>query len=110
MQLNIVKEITIKYVVLLYYKLYCLFQIILLEESWRDIFLLGLAQWNVPLEVQNILDCASIAQEKLSSDKMAAILSDIRYIRDVVSRMRQFTVDSTEYACLKAVAIFRPGE
>ncbi|XP_074662793.1 nuclear receptor subfamily 2 group E member 1-like [Tubulanus polymorphus] len=83
-------------------------QIILLEESWRDLFILSLAQWRVPLEVQSILDCANVSREHIGSEKMATFLSDIRYIKDVVSRLLQFNVDITEYACLKAIIIFRP--
>ena len=71
---------------------------------------MSLAQWEVPLEVHNILECANISQDSLPSEKMAAILSDIRYIRDLTSRFKQLSVDKTEYACLKAIVIFRPGK
>ncbi len=81
-----------------------------MEESWRDLFLLSLAQWDVPLDVHNILECANMTQDSLPSEKMAAILSDIRYIRDLVTRFKELTVDRTEYACMKAVVLFRPGQ
>ncbi|CAH1800202.1 unnamed protein product [Owenia fusiformis] len=82
-------------------------QVILLEETWCDLFLLNLAQWNVPIEVQNILECGCIKTESMSSEKMASILSDIRHIRDIVNRFRELRVDLAEYACLKAIALFR---
>lgn len=85
-------------------------QIILLEESWRDLFLLSLAQWEIPLDVHHILECANVSKDNLPSDKMAAVLSDIRYIRDLIMRFREMPVDRTEYACLKAIVLFRAGE
>lgn len=71
--------------------------------------MLSLAQWDVPLEVQQVLDCAGLCPDALSSNKMAAVLADVRHIRDILVRFRQLAVDRTEFACLKAVAIFRPG-
>ncbi len=53
--------------------------------------------------------CFFLWQDSLASDKMAAVLSDIRFIRDVLSRFKHLAVDRTEYACLKAVVLFRPG-
>ena len=97
-----------KYEMLLHIIIYK-FQIILLEESWHDLLILSLAQWDVPLEVHHVLECANISQDSLASDKMAAILSDIRFIRDVLTRFKHLTVDRTEYACLKAIVLFRPG-
>jgi hypothetical protein len=85
------------------------FQIILLEESWRDLFLLNLAQWRVPLDVQAVMECANITRETTSSEKLASTVSDVRYIKDVVGRFAQFNVDLTEYACMKATILFRPG-
>ncbi len=85
-------------------------QIVLLEEAWHDLLMLSLAQWEVPLEVHHVLECANISQDSLASDKMAAVLSDIRGIRDVLGRFKQLAVDRTEYACLKAIVLFRPGK
>ncbi len=51
-----------------------------------------------------------MTQDNLPSEKMAAILSDIRYIRDLVTRFKEIAVDRTEYACMKAVVLFRHGE
>ena len=83
---------------------------ILLGASWRDLFLLSLAQCDIHLEVKTILECANIRKDQLSPEKMDAILSDIRYMRDLTNRFRHLGVDKTEYSCLKAVVIFRPGK
>ncbi|XP_071955844.1 nuclear receptor subfamily 2 group E member 1-like isoform X2 [Antedon mediterranea] len=72
-------------------------QVILLEEGWRDIFLLGMAQWSIPLIDAHSVDTA----DKPETDEM-------RNLRGVLMRLRSFHVDFTEYACLKAIALFRP--
>lgn len=71
--------------------------------------MLSLAQWDVNLEVHSVLECANVNHDSLPTDKMAALLSDIRYIRDLGARFRSLSVDKTEYACLKAIVLFRPG-
>ena len=48
--------------------------------------------------------------KKMSSDELARLTSQIRYMQDVVARLRALDVDFTEFACLKAVALFRPGQ
>jgi len=81
-----------------------------LEESWRDLFILSLAQWDVPLDMHNILQCAGVKPEEYPTEKVAPLVSDTRYLRDLVYRFKHLDVDRTEYACLKAIALFRPGK
>ena len=92
---------------------------ILLEEGWRDLFLLGISQWSVPLETQTLvkslttrLQHSSAGKEEESDTKeyVAEITSQVRYMQDVVAHLRSLDVDFTEYACLKAVALFKPGK
>ncbi|XP_071800782.1 nuclear receptor subfamily 2 group E member 1-like isoform X1 [Asterias amurensis] len=83
-------------------------QVILLEEGWRDLFLLGICQWSVPLEMETLLKYLPREDKKMSSDELARLTSQIRYMQDVVARLRALDVDFTEFACLKAVALFRP--
>ena len=35
--------------------------------------------------------------------------SDVRYLHDLFLRVRSYQVDQGEYACLKALVLFRPG-
>ncbi|XP_038048111.1 nuclear receptor subfamily 2 group E member 1-like [Patiria miniata] len=83
-------------------------QVLLLEEGWRDLFLLGICQWSVPLETDSLLKYLPRTEKKLSGDELARLTSQIRYMQDVVARLRALEVDFTEFACLKAVALFRP--
>ncbi|KAJ8026902.1 Photoreceptor-specific nuclear receptor [Holothuria leucospilota] len=83
-------------------------QLILLEEGWRDLFLLGVCQWGVPLDTESLLKAASPKLDKLSKDELRDLEVQIRHVQDVVVRVRAMKIDFTEYACIKAIALFKP--
>ena len=39
-----------------------------------------------------------------------AHITEARQIRDVVTKLNGFHLDHTEYTCLKALALFKPGK
>lgn len=84
-------------------------QIILLEESWKDLFLLNMGQWAVPVDLNSLL-ASSKQQIKLSQESLAMAVTEIRYIQDILGRFRQLSPDGTECGCLKAIVLFRPGK
>ena len=83
---------------------------LLLEECWRDLFLLSLGQWDVPIDLSRVLGAAGLTNQDVGGDKMASLMADVTYMRDLALRFRHLCVDRTEYACLKAIVTFRPGE
>lgn len=42
-------------------------QLLLLQESWKELFLLHLAQWSVPWDLSALLGCSQ-ARERLPND------------------------------------------
>ena len=38
-----------------------------------------------------------------------SLLAEARQIRDVVTKLNGFKLDHTEYTCLKALVLFKPG-
>ena len=90
------------------------FQLHLLEESWRELFILSLAQWEIPLEASALLDCAGKGilqlQETEDGEPMESVHTTISQLREAVTRCRQLQLDRTEYTCLKAIILFKPGE
>ncbi|CAG2176632.1 unnamed protein product, partial [Oppiella nova] len=76
-------------------------QVILLEESWAEIFLLSAIQWCLPLEKSPLFSIANIPDGTDHS-------SDIRVLNDALNRFRNTGVDPAEFACLKALALFKP--
>ncbi|XP_058805398.1 photoreceptor-specific nuclear receptor-like isoform X2 [Phymastichus coffea] len=59
-------------------------QVILLEESWSELFLLNAVQWCLPLESSALFSAAEL------------------------TRYKTVMVDPAEFACMKAIVLFRP--
>ncbi|XP_001634999.3 photoreceptor-specific nuclear receptor isoform X2 [Nematostella vectensis] len=87
-------------------------QAILIEESWSELFVLSLSQWDMAVDLSSLVSAAYPQQMGLSpghkSDRTPGSMSDIRNLQTVVSRLRTASVDQTEYACLKAIVLFKP--
>ena len=45
-----------------------------------------------------------------SSINHGTLIIEARQIRDVVTKLNGFKLDHTEYTCLKALALFKPGK
>ena len=78
-------------------------KVILLEESWTEIFILSAIQWSLPLEKCSIFSIANIPDGSEHS-------LDIRVLNDTFERFRNIGTNSAEFACLKALALFKPGK
>ena len=86
-------------------------QLRLLEESWRELFVLGAAQFCIPLEASALLRAAGLAApEDVSPEKAAALTAELRAFQDIIAKFQALQVDPTEYACLKGVVLFKTGE
>ncbi|CAG9568583.1 unnamed protein product [Danaus chrysippus] len=75
-------------------------QVTLLEEGWSELFLLNAVQWCAPL------DAAASALFGTEHDTGAGECR--RRLRAVVSRYRSVLVDPAEFACMKAIVLFKP--
>ena len=85
-------------------------QAILLEEGWSELFVLSAAQFSLPVDMGPLLSAAGLQVDKAPTDKIVAGMADIRLLQNVVARFKRVQIDSTEYACLKAIVLFKPGE
>ncbi|KAL7292452.1 hypothetical protein TKK_0014033 [Trichogramma kaykai] len=76
-------------------------QAILLEESWFELFVLTAAQWNFPVEESQLIPATTPAYKR-------QILSDeARRLRELLTRCAILQIDHSEYACLKAIVLFK---
>ncbi|KAL7403268.1 hypothetical protein ABVT39_027013 [Epinephelus coioides] len=81
-------------------------QVILLEEAWSEMFLLCAIQWSLPME-----SCPLLSLPDLSPTQQAKIslpTADLRILEEVFNRFKALAVDPTEFACLKAIVLFKP--
>nr|XP_032824514.1 photoreceptor-specific nuclear receptor-like [Petromyzon marinus] len=98
-------------------------QVILLEEAWSELFLLCSAQWALHSDGSRAFQGAAAAAASPCPCPLGAAGSpegscplqaahggavDLRLLRDMTERFRDLTVDPTEFACLKAVVLFKP--
>jgi len=77
-------------------------QVILLEECWSELFLLNAVQWCLPLEQPALFS----PQEH---GKGTPLAGDVRALNDTLQRFKAVAVDPAEFACLKAIVLFRSG-
>lgn len=80
-------------------------KVILLEEAWSELFLLCAIQWSMPLE-----SCPLLAVPEPSPGKLLPATMDVRALQETLGRFKALAVDPTEFACMKAVVLFKPGE
>ncbi|KAL6051372.1 hypothetical protein STEG23_036359 [Scotinomys teguina] len=82
-------------------------QVILLEEAWNELFLLGAIQWSLPLD-----NCPLLAPPEASGGSQSRLVlasAEMRFLQETISRFRALAVDPTEFACMKALVLFKPG-
>ncbi|KAH3792820.1 hypothetical protein DPMN_146319 [Dreissena polymorpha] len=82
-------------------------QAILLEESWSELFILSAAQWALPLDIVELMGSLGFTPSD-QSERAVLLHAQLRALVDVISRCAGHRVDSTEYACLKALVLFKP--
>ncbi|XP_034288528.1 photoreceptor-specific nuclear receptor [Pantherophis guttatus] len=81
-------------------------QVILLEEAWSELFLLCAIQWSLPLET-----CPLLSLSELTSTFHAKAVPggrDICALQEIIARFKTLAVDPTEFACMKAIVLFKP--
>ncbi|XP_041034462.1 photoreceptor-specific nuclear receptor [Cetorhinus maximus] len=81
-------------------------QVILLEEAWNELFLLCAIQWSMPLESCPLLSLPELSHSP--QGKSNSTMADVRILQEIMSRFKAIAVDPTEFACLKAVVLFKP--
>ncbi|KAJ1521311.1 hypothetical protein ONE63_002989 [Megalurothrips usitatus] len=85
-------------------------QVILLEECWSELFLLNAVQWCLPLDHAPLFSPQehSAANGKgAGPSPPAGTAADVRALNDTLLRFKTHAVDPAEFACLKAIVLFR---
>lgn len=81
-------------------------QAILLEESWSELFILSAAQWSLPLDINSLMTAIGFSTTD-QSERAMLLHGQLRALQEVILRFAAMRVDSTEYACLKALVLFK---
>ncbi|XP_075210920.1 nuclear receptor subfamily 2 group E member tailless [Lycorma delicatula] len=79
-------------------------QLMLLEQSWGELFVLGAAQFLPPFSFNPLLSAASELVSNSSN-----ILQEVTAFQENLAKLRQLHLDPHEYACLRAIVLFKTG-
>lgn len=85
-------------------------QVALLRLSWSELFILNAAQSALPLHMAPLLAAAGFHSSPMSAERVVSFMDQVRVFQDQVDKLTRLQVDSAEYSCLKAIALFSPGE
>ncbi|KAK0139702.1 Nuclear receptor subfamily 2 group F member 6 [Merluccius polli] len=83
-------------------------QVALLRLSWSELFILNAAQSALPLHMAPLLAAAGFHSSPMSAERVVSFMDQVRVFQDQVDKLTQLQVDSAEYSCLKAIALFSP--
>ena len=81
-------------------------QAILLEEGWSELFLLNAVQFPFPVDITTLFAAAGLNAGQSNSTE---VMAEVRVLQNVLARFHQLEINSVEYACLKAVVLFKSG-
>ncbi|XP_065223778.1 nuclear receptor subfamily 2 group E member 1 isoform X2 [Planococcus citri] len=79
-------------------------QVVLLEESWHELFILGAAQYLPPLEL-NPLIMACLEQN--DHEDKHHLISEANKLQEVINKFKHLQVDFHEYTCMRATTLFK---
>ncbi len=83
-------------------------QVILLEEAWSEMFLLCTIQWFLPMDSCPLLSLPDVSPTQQA--KIAPPTVYLHILEEIFNRFKALAVDPTEFACLKAIVLFKPGK
>lgn len=86
-------------------------QLHLFEESWREFFVLGIAEHLLPINFSQLLFAYEFLntschanQSKISTENL---IREIEAFQDVLNKFIQMRVDSNEYVYLRAIVLYK---
>ncbi|XP_032777123.2 photoreceptor-specific nuclear receptor isoform X1 [Daphnia magna] len=97
-------------------------QVILLEESWSELFLICAVQFCLPMDNNPLFSLANFSQPQVATlgsgngggnnvgtnnKNSQQTSADLRFLGELVTRFRVVSVDPAEFACLKAIILFK---
>ena len=80
-------------------------QLLLLEESWRELFILSAAQFSLPVEIAALQ--VSSTSTHSDSATIVSTLSELKNFQEAIGKFQNMNVDATEFACLRAIVLLK---
>ncbi|XP_069962094.1 protein tailless [Bactrocera oleae] len=80
-------------------------QLQLLEESWKEFFILAMAQHLMPINFQQLLFLYE--SENMNRDVVNMVKCEVHFFQEVLNKLCHLNIDTNEYECLRAITLFR---
>ncbi|XP_055698619.1 protein tailless [Phlebotomus papatasi] len=83
-------------------------QLFLLEESWREFFILATAQYLMPLNFSQLLYAYEIMNNNRENrEPTATLMQEVDNFQKILHRITQLRIDENEYYFLRAIVLFK---
>jgi hypothetical protein len=87
-------------------------QISMLRASWSQLFMLSAAQCSMPVHAAPLLAAAGLhhaTAPPIAANRVVAFMDHVRVFQTQVEKIKSLHLDTAEFACLKAIALFSTG-
>ncbi|GAB0091975.1 Protein tailless [Sergentomyia squamirostris] len=85
-------------------------QVCLLEESWREFFILSASQYLMPINFSHLLYAYEVMNNNRESrEPTATLMQEVGNFQKILHRMNELHIDNTEYYYLRAIILFKPN-
>lgn len=82
-------------------------QLILLEHSWTDLFILGAAQYLLQFNFNPLLCVYKIIDDnKNSTDKSSLIINEANIFHSILYKLAHMNIDIREYSCMRSIILY----
>ncbi|KAM9267750.1 nuclear receptor subfamily 0 group B member 2-like [Cariama cristata] len=94
-------------------------QLVLIQQNWVPLFVLGMAQEGVDFDLREIsapsllkkilLNQSLAASDELGSSSLGASLAEVQKMKNLLGKFWDLTISAKEYAYLKGIILFNSG-
>ncbi|NWR90504.1 NR0B2 protein, partial [Furnarius figulus] len=94
-------------------------QLVLIQQNWAPLFVLGMAQEGVDFELREIsapsllkkilLNQSLTASNELGSSSPGVALAEVQKMKNLLWKFWDLDISAKEYACLKGIILFNSG-
>lgn len=85
---------------------FILLQLVLLKESWHELFILGAAQHLPPIELNQLI----MSLVEMNSTKTKNLTEEATKFQEIITKYKQLQINVHEYSCMKAIILFKTGK
>jgi hypothetical protein len=86
-------------------------QVAVAKSVWSELFTIGLVQCQTVMSLTNVLNALLVhLQANCTSSRLASIADHVSKLRIFIKNTQSCNLDDFEFAGLKSLAIFSPGE